>query len=172
MGLGGQTGSDRQGARSSGAHIARSSRLPTSPSGPPASGAQRACAGLEGPPLRERAVSGARGRGSAGALRRRRLRALQDEAVWAGERARRQRRLRAEGTRGPRAAGADGCGDTLGSRPEARELGLSTARFRGRRRVPRPEWPPPQEIRRDTGLSRGAADVRTARTRRAGPGGD
>lgn len=70
--------------------------------------------GQRGRPPRERAVIGARGRGSAGALRRRRLRALQDEAVRAGKRARRRRRLRAEGTRGPRAAGADGCGGDPG----------------------------------------------------------
>lgn len=53
-----------------------------------------------------------RGRERAGALRsrRRRPRALQDEAVWAPERARRRLCPRAEGTHGPRVAGADGCG--------------------------------------------------------------
>lgn len=48
--------------------------------------------------------------GAGGALRRRRRRALQAEAAWAREGARRRRlRPRAQGTRGPRAAGADCC---------------------------------------------------------------
>lgn len=89
------------------------------PRGQPVCGTQRACAGPEGTPQRERAVSRARDRAGAqpgkraGALRSRRRRALQAEAVWARDgarRRRRRRRPRPEGTRGPCAAGADGGG--------------------------------------------------------------
>lgn len=46
-------------------------------------------------------------------------------------------------------------------------LGLAAACLAGADRFPGPEWPPPRETRLDTGLRRGAAGVRTARTRAA-----
>lgn len=113
-------------------------------------------------PRRARVERGARPAERAGALRhwrrRRRRRALQNEAVWAGKGARRRRRRSpgAEGTRGPRAAGADSCGRDRGARGRRREssaCGLPAPEVAGR--VPCPEWPPPLETRRDTGLSRG-----------------
>lgn len=85
-----------------------------------------------------------------------------------------RRRPRAEGSRGPRAAGTDGFGADAGA--PAGQLGLAAVCLAGAGRFPGPEWPPSRETRRDTGLRRGAAGVRTARTRAArcaaGRGGD
>lgn len=139
-----------------------------------------ACAGPEGTPSWAR---GARDRDARACARPEGAGALR---VGVGVRARcgprlcglkqraKRRRPRAEGTRGPRAAGTDGFGTDAGA--PAGLLGLAAACLAVADRFPGPEWPPPRETRRDTGLRRGAAGVRTARTRAArcaaGLGGD
>lgn len=65
-------------------------------------------------PARARGEQGAPPGERVGALRLRRPCALRAQAVWVGEVARQRRRPTAQGTRGPRAAGADGCGADRG----------------------------------------------------------
>ncbi|CAO2585796.1 hypothetical protein LEMLEM_LOCUS3723 [Lemmus lemmus] len=152
---------------------------------PPASQAGGSSARARGQRARprERAGSGARDRDARACARPEGAGALR---VGVGVRARcgprlcglkqraKRRRPRAEGTRGPRAAGTDGFGADAGA--PAGHLGLAAACVAGAGRFPGPEWPPPRETRRDTGLRRGAAGVCTARTRAArcaaGRGGD
>lgn len=163
------------------------------PTTPPAAGASK-------PPARQPGGSSARARGQRARPRERAGSRARDRdaracarpegagalRVGVGVRARcgprlcglkqraKRRRPRAEGSRGPRAAGTDGFGADAGA--SEGQLGLAAVCLAGAGRFPGPEWPPPRETRRDTGLRRGAAGVRTVRTRAArcaaGRGGD